>query len=93
MDPDIRINVTQQDLAYYNLTSIPLADGSGFAAELGVHHELHCLVSRRQTRALTIRRNADDVMCAEKDPSLDSPGSLSEGRDGGGVDGMGGACW
>ena len=34
------------DLEYFNLSSIPLADGSGFAAELGVHHELHCLVCR-----------------------------------------------
>ena len=41
---DIRIRVSRADLAYYNLTSVPLADGSGYAAELGVHHELHCLV-------------------------------------------------
>lgn len=41
---DIRIRVTREDLEYYNLTSIALADGSGYAAELGVHHELHCLV-------------------------------------------------
>ncbi|PQE18761.1 tat pathway signal sequence protein [Rutstroemia sp. NJR-2017a WRK4] len=46
---DIRIRVSSEDLAYYNLTSIPLADGSGYAAELGVHHELHCLV-RTSTR-------------------------------------------
>ena len=40
---DIRIRVPSSDLSFYNLTSIPLADGSGYAAELGVHHELHCL--------------------------------------------------
>lgn len=42
---EIRISATQEDLDYYNLTSLPLADGSGYAAELGVFHELHCLVS------------------------------------------------
>ena len=35
--------MSKEDLDYYNLTSIPFADGSGYAAELGVHHELHCL--------------------------------------------------
>lgn len=40
---DIRIRVSAADLMYFNLSSIPLANGSGFAAELGVHHELHCL--------------------------------------------------
>lgn len=39
----IRIRVSREDLEYYNLTSVPMADGSGYAAELGVHHELHCL--------------------------------------------------
>lgn len=38
------MRVSLSDLQYYNLTSIPLADGSGYAAELGVFHELHCLV-------------------------------------------------
>lgn len=41
------MRVSASDLAYFNLTSIPLADGSGYAAELGVHHELHCLVCAR----------------------------------------------
>lgn len=54
--------MTQQDLAYYNLTSIPLADGSGYAAELGVHHELHCLVSRRRARARMTGGDADHVV-------------------------------
>ncbi|KAG8531257.1 uncharacterized protein KY384_004615 [Bacidia gigantensis] len=54
---DIRIRVSAEDLAFYNVSSIPLAqtqddqarEGGGggggrwFAAELGVHHELHCL--------------------------------------------------
>ena len=43
LPPDIRIRVSASDLAFYNLTSLPLRDGSGYAAELGVHHELHCL--------------------------------------------------
>ena len=33
----------REDLAFHNVTSLPLADGSGFTSELGVHHELHCL--------------------------------------------------
>ncbi|KAI1098862.1 hypothetical protein F4804DRAFT_323670 [Jackrogersella minutella] len=40
------IRVAKEDLDYYNVTSLPLADGSGFASELFVTHELHCLVSR-----------------------------------------------
>ena len=40
------MRLPREDLEYYNLTSVPLADGSGFAAELGVYHELHCLVGR-----------------------------------------------
>ena len=63
---DIRINVTQQDLAYYNLTSIPLADGSGYAAELGVHHELHCLVSRRVLARQGRMIGAMLTMCVQK---------------------------
>lgn len=40
------IRVTKEDLDYYNITSLPLADGSGFASEMFMTHELHCLVSR-----------------------------------------------
>ena len=35
--------MSKEDLDYYNTTSVPFADGSGYAAELGVMHELHCL--------------------------------------------------
>jgi hypothetical protein len=38
------IRVTREDLNYYNVTSLPLADGSGFASEIFMTHELHCLV-------------------------------------------------
>ena len=41
---DIRMSLPKQDLDFYNVSSIAMADGSGYAAELGVHHELHCLV-------------------------------------------------
>ena len=39
------IKVSAEDLGYYNVTSLPLADGSGFASEIFMTHELHCLVS------------------------------------------------
>ncbi|KAI5859361.1 hypothetical protein GGS23DRAFT_324159 [Durotheca rogersii] len=42
------IRVSKEDLDYYNVTSLPLADGSGFASELFVTHELHCLKKIRQ---------------------------------------------
>ncbi|KAF7536865.1 hypothetical protein G7054_g4160 [Neopestalotiopsis clavispora] len=42
------IRVSEEDLNYYNVTSLPLADGSGFASELFVTHELHCLKKVRQ---------------------------------------------
>jgi hypothetical protein len=29
----------------YNATSIKLKDGSGYVAQLGMYHELHCVVS------------------------------------------------
>ncbi|EED16330.1 conserved hypothetical protein [Talaromyces stipitatus ATCC 10500] len=45
---DSTIRVSKEDLDYYNITSLPLADGSGFASELFVTHELHCLKKIRQ---------------------------------------------
>ncbi|KAI0516712.1 hypothetical protein F5B22DRAFT_655871 [Xylaria bambusicola] len=45
---DTTIRVSKDDLAYYNVTSLPLADGSGFASELFMTHELHCLKKVRQ---------------------------------------------
>ena len=42
---DVRIRVTRADLDFYGVDSVRLRDGSGFVAELGVWHELHCLVS------------------------------------------------
>ncbi|KAI3318835.1 hypothetical protein HD806DRAFT_304120 [Xylariaceae sp. AK1471] len=45
---DTTIRVSKADLEYYNVTSLPLADGSGFASELFMTHELHCLKKVRQ---------------------------------------------
>ncbi|KAI8629702.1 hypothetical protein F5Y19DRAFT_475152 [Xylariaceae sp. FL1651] len=45
---DTTIRVSKADLDYYNITSLPLADGSGFASELFMTHELHCLKKVRQ---------------------------------------------
>ncbi|KAL1799376.1 hypothetical protein ACET3X_003413 [Alternaria dauci] len=42
------IKVSAEDLAYYNVTSLPLADGSGYASEIFMTHELHCLKKIRQ---------------------------------------------
>ncbi|OWY46339.1 hypothetical protein AALT_g2322 [Alternaria alternata] len=42
------IKVSEEDLAYYNVTSLPLADGSGYASEIFMTHELHCLKKIRQ---------------------------------------------
>ncbi|KAI0014797.1 hypothetical protein F4780DRAFT_766845 [Xylariomycetidae sp. FL0641] len=45
---DTTIRVSEQDLEFYNVTSLPLADGSGYASELFLTHELHCLKKIRQ---------------------------------------------
>ncbi|KAI0100069.1 hypothetical protein GGR51DRAFT_533740 [Nemania sp. FL0031] len=45
---DTTIRVSKEDLDYYNVTSLPLADGSGYASELFMTHELHCLKKVRQ---------------------------------------------
>ena len=37
--------MSKEDLDFYNVTSIPLADGSGYATETFMTHELHCLVA------------------------------------------------
>ncbi|KAI4624451.1 hypothetical protein J4E83_004125 [Alternaria metachromatica] len=42
------IRVAREDLDYYNVTSLPLADGSGYASEIFMTHELHCLKKIRQ---------------------------------------------
>ncbi|KAF3396581.1 hypothetical protein DPV78_008391 [Talaromyces pinophilus] len=42
------IRVSKEDLDYYNVTSLPLTDGMGFASGLFVTHELHCLKKVRQ---------------------------------------------
>ncbi|KAI1190177.1 hypothetical protein F5B17DRAFT_427823 [Nemania serpens] len=39
----MNIRVSTEWLAQYGVESIPLADGSGVVAQLGVYHELHCL--------------------------------------------------
>lgn len=69
---DIRIRVTSHDLSFYNVTSLPLADGSGYISELGVHHELHCLVSLvLPTLLLFVAPSRNDTGNVEKDPPLD----------------------
>ncbi|MCJ1446153.1 MAG: hypothetical protein MMC23_006658 [Stictis urceolatum] len=45
---DNNIRVSKSDLDFHNVTSLPLADGSGYASQLGVFHELHCLKKIRQ---------------------------------------------
>ncbi|CEJ87240.1 hypothetical protein VHEMI04349 [[Torrubiella] hemipterigena] len=42
------IRVSKEDLDYYNVTSLPFADGSGYASEIFMTHELHCLKKIRQ---------------------------------------------
>lgn len=44
---DIHFRVSQEDLDTFNLTSVPLAAGSGYVAMFRAHHELHCLVRMR----------------------------------------------
>lgn len=51
---DVNIRVTAEDLEYAELKSLELADGSGdYIGQLGVHHELHCLVSAVSLCALS----------------------------------------
>ncbi|KAL6704156.1 hypothetical protein ACN47E_008716 [Coniothyrium glycines] len=45
---DTVIRVSKEDLDYYNVTSLPLADGSGYASEIFMTHEIHCLKKIRQ---------------------------------------------
>ncbi|MCJ1439126.1 hypothetical protein MMC27_008517 [Xylographa pallens] len=40
---NVTFRASKEDLDFYNVTSIPLADGSGYATELFMTHELHCL--------------------------------------------------
>jgi hypothetical protein len=40
----MNIRVSEEYLTPYNAKSLPLA-GGGYAAQLGMYHELHCLVS------------------------------------------------
>ena len=63
------MRVSKADLQYYNLTSIPLADGSGYAAELGVFHELHCLV--RFPAYPYASKKPPLIGCVGKDQTLD----------------------
>lgn len=40
------IKVSKEDLDYNNVTSLPLANGSGYASEIFMTHEIHCLVGQ-----------------------------------------------
>ena len=43
---DMAIKISAEELEnVYPGMSLPLADGSGYVAELGVYHQLHCVVS------------------------------------------------
>ena len=42
--PDATIKISREELDRVGQPSIALKDGSGYIAELGVFHELHCLV-------------------------------------------------
>ena len=81
---DNNIRVSKSDLDFHNVTSLPLADGSGYASQLGVFHELHCLVracllllprSPLSRSAYLCATRADRV--PEKNPPMDLPGLLS----------------
>ncbi|OOF95577.1 hypothetical protein ASPCADRAFT_406329 [Aspergillus carbonarius ITEM 5010] len=37
------IRVRQEDLEFYNVTSLRMTDGNGWVGQMGVFHELHCL--------------------------------------------------
>jgi len=41
----INIRVSTEELKKINQTSLKLPDGSGYLAQLGAFHELHCVVS------------------------------------------------
>ena len=50
MQTDAQIKISSEELARTDhKTSVALADGSGYVAELGVYHWLHCLVSSTRT--------------------------------------------
>lgn len=68
------IKVSKEDLDYYNVTSLPLADGSGFASEIFMTHEIHCLVSARVKDTSRIRRTLTGA--TEEDPAVDLQGTL-----------------
>ena len=72
------MRVSKKDLDFYNVTSIALADGSGYAAELGVHHELHCLVSCAKCLASELWHEQSSTHSpAETDQALDLQRLLS----------------
>ena len=51
------IRVTEDELKRYNQHSVPLPEGGGHLAWLGVFHELHCIVSRY--REMSASRESD----------------------------------
>lgn len=50
----MNIRVSKDWFDRYNVESIPLADGSGYVAQLVVYHELHCLVRNPSWNVLPI---------------------------------------
>lgn len=69
---DTTIRVAKEDLDYYNVTSLPLADGSGFASEIFMTHELHCLVSH----LVEGQRSIYLTSVIEESPTMDLQGNL-----------------
>ena len=56
---DANIKITEEELGKLgHQHSIALADGSGYLAELGAYHELHCIV----ILLLTSRCEADKIL-------------------------------
>lgn len=49
MYEDMYIRLTEEEMQEMNRTSIALKDGSGYLAELGVYHQIHCVVSPKST--------------------------------------------
>jgi len=41
----MNIRLPPSYVTHHNLAAVKLADGIGYAGQLGVYHELHCLVS------------------------------------------------
>ncbi|MCJ1391626.1 hypothetical protein MMC18_004491 [Xylographa bjoerkii] len=64
---DINIRVSQTELEEMKQSSVSLPEGGGYLSWLGVYHELHCLVRKRE---------ADKQTTLQDRPAMDLPGPL-----------------